>query len=179
RDELTQVDDRFTAMARAWRPTVTTTVASAATVVLGVLCLLASHTPTTRSLGVAASFGIVVAFVFGTFVLPGALLWFGRWICWPRRPRVGDTTEHGVFDAVGGAVKKRPAAILAMSLFALGAMSLGTFSISTGLNQSDQFIDTPESISARSEEHTSELQSRFDLVCRLLLEKKKVMHTCA
>src|SRR5699024_12868867 len=25
---------------------------------------------------------------------------------------------------------------------------------------------------ARSEEHTSELQSRFDLVCRLLLEKK-------
>ena len=24
----------------------------------------------------------------------------------------------------------------------------------------------------RSEEHTSELQSRFDLVCRLLLEKK-------
>src|SRR5699024_12256624 len=30
-------------------------------------------------------------------------------------------------------------------------------------------INLPE----RSEEHTSELQSRFDLVCRLLLEKKK------
>src|SRR5699024_12423628 len=28
----------------------------------------------------------------------------------------------------------------------------------------------------RSEEHTSELQSRFDLVCRLLLEKKKYQH---
>src|SRR5699024_12412230 len=28
-------------------------------------------------------------------------------------------------------------------------------------------------VSKRSEEHTSELQSRFDLVCRLLLEKKK------
>src|SRR5699024_12110308 len=27
----------------------------------------------------------------------------------------------------------------------------------------------------RSEEHTSELQSRFDLVCRLLLEKKKIL----
>src|SRR5699024_12063757 len=27
-------------------------------------------------------------------------------------------------------------------------------------------------VAARSEEHTSELQSRFDLVCRLLLEKK-------
>src|SRR5699024_11890772 len=32
---------------------------------------------------------------------------------------------------------------------------------------------TPSAASRRSEEHTSELQSRFDLVCRLLLEKKK------
>src|SRR2546429_3099480 len=30
---------------------------------------------------------------------------------------------------------------------------------------------------ARSEEHTSELQSRLHLVCRLLLEKKKNRHT--
>src|SRR5699024_11509963 len=28
----------------------------------------------------------------------------------------------------------------------------------------------------RSEEHTSELQSRFDIVCRLLLEKKKLSY---
>src|SRR5207249_11187150 len=28
----------------------------------------------------------------------------------------------------------------------------------------------------RSEEHTSELQSRFDLVCRLLLEKKNIIN---
>src|SRR3712207_8798570 len=36
--------------------------------------------------------------------------------------------------------------------------------------------DTP----TRSEEHTSELQSRQYLVCRLLLEKKKktILHTC-
>src|SRR5699024_11250469 len=32
---------------------------------------------------------------------------------------------------------------------------------------------TPSAAQLRSEEHTSELQSRFDLVCRLLLEKKK------
>src|SRR5699024_12813504 len=30
------------------------------------------------------------------------------------------------------------------------------------------------SLLVRSEEHTSELQSRFDLVCRLLLEKKNI-----
>src|SRR5699024_12023600 len=35
-----------------------------------------------------------------------------------------------------------------------------------------RFVDW-KSRCRRSEEHTSELQSRFDLVCRLLLEKKK------
>src|SRR5437868_10153999 len=40
-----------------------------------------------------------------------------------------------------------------------------------------QVLDSPPGIVdqlRRSEEHTSELQSRFDLVCRLLLEKKKL-----
>src|SRR6266513_6189186 len=39
--------------------------------------------------------------------------------------------------------------------------------------QSDHLRDTQRD-GRRSEEHTSELQSRFDLVCRLLLEKKKM-----
>src|SRR5438105_8127044 len=34
------------------------------------------------------------------------------------------------------------------------------------------------SSTVRSEEHTSELQSRVDLVCRLLLEKKKQRRQC-
>src|SRR5437868_8570868 len=39
---------------------------------------------------------------------------------------------------------------------------------SSSRNTNSATLDT-----ARSEEHTSELQSRFDIVCRLLLEKKK------
>src|SRR2546429_4908557 len=35
------------------------------------------------------------------------------------------------------------------------------------------FIEGKESMKGRSEEHTSELQSRLHLVCRLLLQKKK------
>src|SRR2546426_7541757 len=34
-------------------------------------------------------------------------------------------------------------------------------------------LATPPSVTCRSEEHTSELQSPCNLVCRLLLEKKK------
>src|SRR3989440_8057584 len=40
-----------------------------------------------------------------------------------------------------------------------------------GILKSSPLIDTVAD--SRSEEHTSELQSRSDLVCRLLLEKKK------
>src|SRR2546428_9355283 len=39
-----------------------------------------------------------------------------------------------------------------------------------------QIIRRQNCVSHRSEEHTSELQSRSDLVCRLLLEKKKNKH---
>src|SRR3989449_4038177 len=38
-------------------------------------------------------------------------------------------------------------------------------------------IATQDQLATRSEEHTSELQSRLHLVCRLLLEKKKKKHT--
>src|SRR3712207_7788009 len=46
------------------------------------------------------------------------------------------------------------------------------------------WIQSVERITKRSEEHTSELQSRQYLVCRLLLEKKKIrtlfhLFTCA
>src|SRR5699024_12694404 len=45
------------------------------------------------------------------------------------------------------------------AVLSLSATSLGTTGLPIGI--------------LRSEEHTSELQSRFDLVCRLLLAKKK------
>src|SRR5690349_23890775 len=47
---------------------------------------------------------------------------------------------------------------------------------SRGANERHQLRNEPKCADARldrSEEHTSELQSRRDLVCRLLLEKKK------
>src|SRR5699024_12086597 len=51
-----------------------------------------------------------------------------------------------------------------------------TYRIKTAYNKllkATQFPSRGVKFGARSEEHTSELQSRFDLVCRLLLEKKK------
>lgn len=148
RDELHRHEDRFAAMAAAWGPTVRTVFASALTVILGVACLLLSAVPTTRGLGLASMVGIAVAFIFAVFVLPGILLLFGRWIFWPRIPRVGEEPDHRFWDRIGGLVRSRPAPVAAVSLALLGAACLGALQISTGLSQADQFIDTPESISA-------------------------------
>src|SRR3712207_7952792 len=42
-----------------------------------------------------------------------------------------------------------------------------------GVSMAPSILSGPDALTKRSEEHTSELQSRQYLVCRLLLEKKK------
>src|SRR5205809_7238299 len=56
------------------------------------------------------------------------------------------------------------------SLAGPGPKSAATLSCSVPAGMA---ISAPEQDKVRSEEHTSELQSRLHLVCRLLLEKKK------
>src|SRR2546428_4045260 len=52
----------------------------------------------------------------------------------------------------------------------------GTGTASRPRTAQSAFPDADHGRKSRSEEHTSELQSRSDLVCRLLLEKKKTKH---
>src|SRR5207249_12234075 len=76
------------------------------------------------------------------------------------------------------AARKRKSPMTSMTLKALLEVLLGmqgTFVLcnahgSLEFKGQDLYLSSYEE---RSEEHTSELQSRFDLVCRLLLEKKK------
>src|SRR5699024_12774383 len=57
----------------------------------------------------------------------------------------------------------------------LGDLALDVLGLAILVAGDDTVLEAlhPERCHHRSEEHTSELQSRFDLVCRLLLEKKK------
>src|SRR5690606_8514685 len=61
----------------------------------------------------------------------------------------------------------------AISIFCIDCCKLCEF---TSLSQGSSFFSSGNCLikSKRSEEHTSELQSRENLVCRLLLEKKKI-----
>src|SRR5690554_7274147 len=63
---------------------------------------------------------------------------------------------------------KSPGLLLLLMLLLLSLIVACTSRPSAGAEQGDYRV--------RSEEHTSELQSRPHLVCRLLLEKKKLTH---
>ena len=71
RDELHRYDDRRAAMAHALPRTAEAVLASAATVVVGLLTLTLSLFPTTRALGVACAIGVVTAAFFVAGRAPG------------------------------------------------------------------------------------------------------------
>src|SRR5699024_12501960 len=81
--------------------------------------------------------------------------------CHPARPSVYTLSLH---DALPISMVTVVLAALTSAIWTLPVMS--QWLNSTPSREGVEF-------SHRSEEHTSELQSRFDLVCRLLLEKKK------
>ena len=151
RDELRSTEDRRSAMAHALRRTAEAVLSSASTVVLGLLTLLLSLFPTTRGLGLACAVGVVVAAAFVLLVLPAALVVFGRWVFWPQVPRVG---QQGLADGrslwrrVGDTVARRPLVVVGGTLVVLAVAASAMTQIRAGLSTSDQFLDTPESITA-------------------------------
>ncbi|WP_435831010.1 MMPL family transporter [Microtetraspora glauca] len=75
------------ALRTALRGTVEPILASGGTVILGVLCLLASDLSSNRGLGPVAALGIAAALVAALTFLPAVLLLLGRAAFWPVRPR--------------------------------------------------------------------------------------------
>ena len=151
RDELKATEDRYAAMRRATARTAEAVLSSAATVVVGLLTLTLSLFPTTRGLGVACAIGVVVAAVFVLVVLPALLGLFGRWVFWPRVPRVGDpqlVDGRGPWRRVGDTVAGRPRAFVLAATALLAVLASGLLAIDTGLSGSDQFLEKPEAVTA-------------------------------
>src|SRR5207249_6010765 len=78
----------------------------------------------------------------------------------PRPDRSHSSRLHDQLDAT------------AQFLILCGMEELTSPSVHIDHGDSDQLLQSGHFV-LRSEEHTSELQSRFDLVCRIMLEKKK------
>ncbi|PRC44472.1 hypothetical protein C6A85_000000100080, partial [Mycobacterium sp. ITM-2017-0098] len=149
REELGRTHSHHDALDTAVRRAGPAIIASNATVVLALLTLLFASSPSTRSLGVQAAAGLVVAAVFVLLVLPSALNLFGRKLFWPFIPEVGATplTDSGIWHRVAAAVARRPARVAVVSIGALALLCTGLFATPVGLSQTEQFRVQAESVS--------------------------------
>ena len=122
--------------------------ASNATVVLALLSLLLASSPTTRSLGVQAASGLVVAAVFVLFVLPPMLGLFGRKLFWPfvPEPTGEEVTSTGAWHRVADWMAAHAGRVAVTSILALGILATGVLATPVGLSLIDQFRVQADSV---------------------------------
>ncbi len=149
REELRRHEDRHEAMAFALYRAGPAIIASAATVGVGMLCLMAAEMNSTSGLGPVAAIGVGVALLAMITLLPALLVIVGRWVFWPVRPSFGspEPTVDGRWAHIGRAIARRPRLVWIGTAAALGVMALGLTTLNAGvLSNKDQFLGRPESI---------------------------------
>ncbi|GGT78194.1 MMPL family transporter [Actinomadura citrea] len=155
REELHRHEDRHEAMAYALHRAAPAVIASAATVAVGLLCLLLADMNSTAGMGPVAAAGVLTALAAMTTLLPALLVICGRWLFWPLIPRYDAKylkpeayeAEHGVWSRVAGMVGKRPRALWAATMLGLIVLTLGLGSLKAdGLSDAGQFTGKPDSV---------------------------------
>jgi len=149
RQELTRHSAHRDALRRAVRSAGPAIVASNATVVLALLTLILAVVPSTRSLGVLAACGLIVAAVSVLALLPTLLALCGRRVFWPfiPHPQTVDGIESGPWRWVADRVARRPKLIGAVAIAVLAALATGLLGIRIGLSQTEQFRVRADSVS--------------------------------
>ncbi len=149
REELRRHEDRHEAMAEALHRSGPAIIASAATVVLGMLCLFFAETNSTKGLGPVAAIGIAVGLAVMLTLLPVLLTICGRWIFWPLRPKVGsaEPTATGLWARVGDRIARRPRGVWIVTALVLAVATIGIVQLdATGLTNKESFRNTQDSI---------------------------------
>ena len=156
REELHEHPSKWVAMRVAWRAAVEPIAASAATVILGLLCLLLSQLGSTRGLGPIGALGIAGALVSSLTFLPAVLLLFGRRIFWPIVPRVDhvhaedSVGRRGIWGRVAGIVGRHPRRTWVLALVALLACAAFAPTLKAGgITQSQLFLNKVESVTGQ------------------------------
>jgi len=153
REELRLHTDRHEAMAEALHRAGPAIIASAGTVVLGMLCLVAASMNSTQGLGPVAAIGVAVGLLVMVTLLPAMLVIVGRWVFWPVRPHYGsaEPTTTGIWARVGSRMLPRPRLVWVVTTVLLGAATLGVLGLNAnGLTQAESFRGTPDSIEGQA-----------------------------
>jgi RND superfamily putative drug exporter len=156
REELHQHPSKWAAMAVAWKAAVSPIAASAATVILGLLCLLLSQLGSTRGLGPVGALGIAGALVAALTFLPAVLLLFGRRIFWPIIPRIDhvhaedSVGRRGIWGRVAGMVGRYPRRTWVLTLVGLLACAAFAPTLNAGgVTQSQIFLNKVDSVTGQ------------------------------
>ncbi|MFC7492901.1 MULTISPECIES: MMPL family transporter [unclassified Nocardioides] len=131
REELRRHENRHEAMAFALHRAAPAILASAATVAVGMLCLLLADLNSTAGLGPVNAVGIAVTFLVMVTLLPALLVIFGRWMFWPMRPAFGSREPNttGFWSKVGRAIAPRPRRVWLVTTGLLLIACLGVLKI--------------------------------------------------
>jgi RND superfamily putative drug exporter len=152
REELHRHEDRHEAMAFALHRATPAIIASALTVILGMLCLTFAEMNSTAGLGPVAAIGIGVGLLVMITLLPALLTIFGRWIFWPRRPMF-DTVEPsatGFWARIGSRIAPRPRMVWVVTTLVLAACSLGFLQLNAhGLSTADSYTKDFDSVTGQ------------------------------
>jgi RND superfamily putative drug exporter len=149
REELRRHEDRHEAMAFALHRAAPAIVASALTVILGMLCLVFAEMNSTAGLGPVAAIGIGVGLLVMITLLPALLVITGRWIFWPQRPAFDthEPTSTGFWAKVGTRIAPRPRAVWVGTALALAVCALGILQINAhGLSTQDSYTKDFDSV---------------------------------
>jgi putative drug exporter of the RND superfamily len=156
REELHEHPSKWVAMATAWKASFSPIAASAATVILGLLCLMLSHLGSTRGLGPIGALGIAGALVSALTFLPAVLLLFGRRIFWPIVPRVDHVHSEdslgrrGIWGRVAAMVGRNPRRIWVLTLVGLLACAAFVPTLNArGISQSQIFLNKVDSVTGQ------------------------------
>lgn len=149
REELRRHEDKHEAMALALHRAGPAIVASAGTVVLGMLCLLLAETESTKGLGPVAAIGVVIALCSMVSLLPALLVICGRWVFWPAKPRFGthEPTTTGFWARTGQAISRHPRRVWGATALILAVLAVGLVDLhANGLTNKQSFRGSPDSV---------------------------------
>ncbi len=152
REELRRHADRHEAMAFALHRAAPAILASAATVVVSMLCLLFAELNSTAGLGPVAAIGVGVTYLVMVTLLPALLVIFGRWVFWPKRPAYGspEPLARGIWARIGRRIAVRPRRVWVVTSALLAIACLGVVRLDTGgLPTEDSYTKEFESITGQ------------------------------
>lgn len=152
REELRRAPSRFDAIRVAWRASFEPILASGATVILGLLCLLVSDLSSNKGLGPVGAIGIAASLLVMLTLLPALLALCGRVLFWPIRPRYGSEPkeENGIWAKVAALVGKRARVVWIVTTFVLLAGVAGLSRLdANGIPQTEGFTTRTDSVAAQ------------------------------